>query len=142
MEGTWDVVMTFPGDVKSNGTMTCKMECGGFWLVRDVETKIGRIPFVYKSLDGYDPLKKKYVSVQFDSMTTVPMMLEGDYDETKSKLTQTGEARDFDGSPEQVKSVLTQTDDDHQLVEVYRVYPDGKEEKHLTIEYTRRREPR
>jgi Protein of unknown function (DUF1579) len=139
-EGTWDVVMTLPGNMKAKGTMTCKMECGGLWLTRDTETKFRGLTFQVKSLDGYDPVKKKYVSVQFDSMSTVPMMLEGEMEEQSKMLTQTGEARDFDGSPEQVKSVLKHIDDDHQSVEVYRVYPDGKEAKHLTIEYVRRKE--
>jgi hypothetical protein len=140
LAGTWDVVMTLPGNMKAKGTMTCKMECGGLWLVRDIETKFGNIPFHYKGLDGYDPVKKKYVSVQFDSLTTVPTLLEGTYDETTKTITQTGEARDFDGSPETIKSLLKNVDDDHQLVEVFRVFPDGKEVKHLTIEYSRRKE--
>jgi hypothetical protein len=140
LAGTWDVVMTLPGNMKAKGTMTCKMECGGLWLVRNIETKFGNLPFHYKGLDGYDPVKKKYVSVQFDSLTTVPTLLEGTYNETTKTITQTGEARDFDGSPEQIKSVLKNVDDDHQLVEVFRVFPDGKEAKHLTIEYSRRKE--
>jgi hypothetical protein len=140
MEGTWDVTMTLPGNIKAKGTMRCKMECGGLWLARDIETKLGSLPFHFKGLDGYDPLKKKYVSVQFDSLTTVPTLLEGTYDETTKTITQTGETRDFNGSPETIKSVLKNIDDDHQLVEVYRVYPDGKEAKHLTIEYSRRKE--
>jgi Protein of unknown function (DUF1579) len=140
MEGTWEVVMTLPGNLKATGKMTCKMECGGMWLVRDIETKIGNIPFHYKGLDGYDPVKKKYISVQFDSLTTVPTLLEGTYDETTKTVTQTGEARDFDGSPEKTKSVLKNIDDDHQLVEVFRVYAGGKEAKHLTIDYSRRKE--
>ena len=140
MEGTWDVVLTLPGNMKAKGTMTCKMECGGLWLARDTETKLGGLTFHVKALDGYDPVNKKYVSVQFDSMTTVPMMLEGKMDDKTKTLTQTGEARDFDGSPEQVKSVLKHIDDDHQSVEVYRVYPDGKEARHLTIEYARRKD--
>jgi hypothetical protein len=140
LAGTWDVVTTLPGNIKAKGTMTCKMECGGLWLVRDIESKFGNLPFHYKGLDGYDPVKKKYVSVQFDSLTTVPTLLEGTYDETTKTITQTGEARDFDGSPETIKSVLKNVDDDHQLVEVFRVFPDGKEVKHLTIEYSRRKE--
>lgn len=140
MEGTWDVQLTLPGNLKGKGRMTSKMECGGLWLERDLNANLGGLKLQTKSLDGYDPIKKKYISVQFDSLTTVPMSLEGDYDPATRTLTQTGEGRDFDGSPEQVKSVFKQLDDDHQSVEVYRVYPDGKVAKHLTIEYTRRKD--
>ena len=137
LEGTWDVVMTMPGNIKAKGKMNSKMECGGLWLMRDIETKFRGLTMRSKILDGYDPVKRKHISVQFDSMSTVPMILEGEYDEANTTLTQTGEARDFDGSPEKVKSVLKQIDDDHQTVEVFRIYPDGKEAKHLTIEFAR-----
>ena len=140
MEGTWDVVMSFSGNIKAKGKMTCKMECGGLWLMRDTESKLGGLVTHVKALDGYDPVKKKYVSIQLDSMTTVPMILEGELDDPTKKLTMTGQARDFDGSPEQVKSVRTHVDDDNHSVEVYRVYPDGKEAKQFSIEYTRRRD--
>jgi hypothetical protein len=140
MEGTWDARLTLPGNLKGTGTMTCKMECGGLWLARDLNANLGGLKLQTKCLDGYDPIKKKHISVQFDSMTTVPMTLQGDYDPATKTLTQTGETRDFDGSPEQVKSVFKQLDDDRQSVDVYRVYPDGRVAKHLTIEYTRRKE--
>jgi hypothetical protein len=136
-EGTWDVLMTMPGNMKAKGKMTCKIECGGLWLARDIETAFRGITFRTKVLEGYDPVKKKHISVQFDSMSTVPMILEGGYDKTTKTLTLAGEARNFDGSPEKVKNVVKQSDDDHQLVEVFRIYPDGKEVKHLTIDYAR-----
>jgi hypothetical protein len=141
-EGTWDVLLTLPGNLKGKGTMTCKMECGGLWLARDLNANLGGLKLQTKSLDGYDPVKKKHISVQFDSMTTVPMILEGDFDPATRTLTQTGEARTFDGSPEQVRSVCRRVDDDHEVVEVSRVYTDGKVVKHLTIEYTRRKDIR
>jgi hypothetical protein len=140
MEGTWDMVLTLPGNAKIKGTMTCKMECGGLWLTRDTESKFGKMTTQVKALDGYDPVKKKYVSVQFDSMSTMPMVLEGEMDEQTNTLTMTGEARNFDGSPEKVKSVRKFIDDDHHLAEVYRIYPSGKETKQLTIEYTRQKD--
>jgi hypothetical protein len=55
-------------------------------------------------------------------------------------LTQTGEARDFKGAPEQVKNVTKHVDDDHVTVDVYRIFPDGRERKMLTIEYARRKQ--
>jgi hypothetical protein len=140
MEGTWDAVITLLGGIKSKGQTTYKMECGGLWRAGDLKSNLGGLVLHSKGLDGYDPQRKKYVSIQVDSMTTVPMILEGTYDESTKTLTQTGEARDFDGRPEQVKSITKYIDDDHVAVEMYRIYPGGKEKKHLTIEYTRRME--
>jgi hypothetical protein len=137
LEGTWDVVMTMGGKLKVKGKMNCKMDCGGLWLVRDIDTQLGKTAFRTKIIDGYDPVKRKHISIQVDSTSTVPMMLEGDYDEATKTLTQTGDARAFDGSPEKVKSVLKRVDDDHLGVEVFRIYPSGKEVKHLTIEFAR-----
>jgi hypothetical protein len=140
MEGTWDAEITLLGAVKGKGKSTFKMECGGLWCERDLKSDLGGLALHTKGVDGYDPVKKKYVSVQFDSMTTVPTLLEGNYDESMIVLTQTGEARDFKGAPEQVKHVTKHIDDDTVTVEVYRIYPDGKERKMVTIEYTRRKE--
>jgi hypothetical protein len=139
MEGTWDAVLSVTRGPKSKGEMTCKMECGGLWLVRDFSSSLGPLTIHSKGLDGYDPKTGKHVSIQVDSLTTVPMVLEGTYEDSSKTLTQTGEARDFDGGPELVKCVTKYEDDDHVTVTMYRVHPDGQEVKHLTIEYTRRK---
>lgn len=140
MEGAWDVAITILGGIKTVGEATFKMECGGLWLHSDLRFALGPIKIQTKSTETFDPVKKKYISVQVDSMTTAPSILEGTYDEQGTTLTSTGEARDFNGESEQIKSVTKHVDDDHVVVAVYRVFPDGKERKHLTIEYTRRNE--
>jgi hypothetical protein len=140
MEGTWDAALTVLG-IKSTAEMTYKTECGGLWAMQDLKGDFGGAQLHTKHLHGYDPVKKKYISVQVDSMSTVPMILEGTYDESKTVLTQTGEARDFNGKPEQVQSVTKHVDDDHVTVEVYRIYPNGKERKMISIDYTRRKKP-
>jgi hypothetical protein len=139
MEGTWDAQVTILGSIKAKGEATYKMQCGGMWRERDLTFKLGDTATHVKGLDGYDPFKKKYISVQFDSMSTAPTILEGVFDDEKTTLTQTGEARDFKGKPEQVKNVTKHVDDDRIVVEVLRVYPDGKERKMVAIEYTRRK---
>lgn len=139
MEGTWDVAMTMLGGIKSKGEATFKLECGGLWLHSDLKFALGKTTIQTKALETFDPVKKKYISIQVDSMATAPSILEGTYDDQGTTLTQTGEARDFNGESEQIKSVTKHTDDDHVVVTVYRIFPDGKERKHLTIEYTRRK---
>jgi hypothetical protein len=112
---------------------------GGLWLERDLKFAVGQSTIHTRGLETYDPVKKKYISIQVDSMATAPTIVEGNYDDAQTTLTQTGEARDFKGAPEQVKNVTKQIDDDHVVVDVYRIFPDGKERKMLTIEYTRRK---
>ena len=139
MEGTWDVAITLLGSIKATGEATYTMECAGLWRQRDLKFTLGDLTIVTKGLETYDPVKQKYISIQVDSMSTAPTIVEGTYDETLTTLTQTGEARDFNGAPEQVKNVTTHTDDDHVVVEAYRIGANGKEKKMLTIEYTRRK---
>jgi hypothetical protein len=139
LEGTWDVAITLLGSVKATGEATYKMECGGLWCQRDLKFTVGTTTIQTKGLETYDPVKKKYISIQVDSMTTAPTIVEGTYDEAMTTLTQTGEARDFKGGPEQVKNVTKHIDDNHIVVDVYRIYKDGKERKMLTLEYTRRK---
>jgi hypothetical protein len=141
MEGTWEAVMSVSGAPKSKGEWIGKMECGGLWLVWDLKNDFFGQVLHTKGLDSYDPVKGKYVSVQIDSLTTFPMHLEGTYDEATRTLTQTGEGRDFHGGAETIKTVTRYIDDDHTTVEVYRVFPDGAEKKHLTIQYMRRKPP-
>jgi hypothetical protein len=140
MEGTWDVAITLLGSIKTTGEATYKMECGGLWLQRDLKFALGPTTIHTKGLDTYDPVKKKYIGMQVDSMATAPTIVEGTYDEDMKTLTQTGEARDFKGAPEQVKNVTKHVDDDHVTVDVYRIFPDGRERKMLTIEYARRKQ--
>jgi hypothetical protein len=137
MEGTWDATVSVLG-TKSKGELICKMECGGLWRERDLKSSLGTLNFHTKGLDGYDPVKKKYVSVVFDSASTVPMTMEGTYDEETKVFTLTGEGRNFDGSSEQIKTLTKYVDDDHVTFEMHRIFPGGKERKMITIEYTRR----
>src|SRR5262245_27155196 len=64
MDGTWDAQITLLGSVKAKGQATFRMECGGLWCERDFKCDLGGLALHTKGLDGYDPVKKKYVSVQ------------------------------------------------------------------------------
>ncbi len=137
--GTWDAVMTIQGGMKSSGELISKMECGGFWRTRNFKGDFGGLEFQGQGLDGYDRVKKKYISIWVDSVTTTPTIFEGTYDEATKTYTLTGESRDFDGKPEQIKTLTKVVDEDTELFEMYRVYADGKEVKMMTIEYKRRK---
>jgi len=138
VEGTWNVKVKM-GDNESAGTMTFKMECGGLWLMSDFHSEFGDQKFQGRGMDGYDPEKKKYVSVWVDSMSTRPMFLEGSYDKDKKTMTMTGEAPGPDGKLAKHKGVTHTPDDDHMTFTMYIVDSDGKENKVMTIEYTRKK---
>lgn len=138
MEGTWLAVASSMGQ-ESRGTMVCKMECGGLWLATDYQGEFAGMTFQGRGLDGYDPQKGKYVSVWVDSMSTRPILFEGDMDEAKKTLTLIGDGIGMDGQPAKFKSVSQKLDDDHMLFKMLLIGSDGTETELLTINYTRKK---
>ncbi len=104
MEGNWDLVMKF-GGMETKGTVVYKMDLGGLWLTGALESELFGTKFQGRSLDSYDPAKKKYVGVWIDSMATSPMILEGTYDKEKKALTMIGDGPGMDGKPTKYRSV-------------------------------------
>lgn len=139
LEGTWDAVITSADGKKSKGEAVYTMECGGLWLASDFKGEVEGTKFHGKGLDGYDPLKKKYVAVWVDSMITVPLVIEGTRDEATKTTTQTCECPGPDGKLMKMKMITKMPDNNHQTFEMYMIGADGKETKSMTIDYTRRK---
>jgi hypothetical protein len=135
MVGTWDVTMKMDG-MEIKGVMTYKMDLGGLWLAGRLESEFGGMKFSGQSLDGYDPVKKKYVGVWVDNMSTSPMLMEGTYDKATKTITTTGEGPGMDGKPTKYKGVTKLTDDDTINFEMYM--GDGKAPA-FTVLYKRRK---
>jgi len=138
MEGTWTATMKMEG-TEFPGEMTAKMECGGLWLASDYKTDFGGLKFSGKGLDGYDTKKKRFVSVWVDSMTTAPMILEGEFNEGKKELVMTGKATNDQGQPINVRTVSKHESDDHHTFEMFEVKDDGTEKSMFTIDYKRKK---
>src|SRR4051812_30921041 len=79
LEGNWDLVMKFGGG-ESKGTVTYKMELGGMWLTSSLQSELFGQKFEGRSIDGYDPQKKKYVGIWVDSMGGGAVITEGTFD--------------------------------------------------------------
>jgi hypothetical protein len=137
-EGKWDAkVKSDMGE--STGTISYRMECGGLWLVSEFEGDFGGMKFQGRGMDGYDPAKKKYVSVWVDSMSFRPVMFEGEMDAAKKILTMTGEGPGPDGQPMKLKAVTHFRDADHMDFTMHIVGPDGGTTEMMTIEYMRKK---
>ena len=134
-EGTWSTTMK-AGGMEFKGAVTYKMELGGLWLVGSMESDLGGQKFYGKSLDTYDPAKKKYIGVWADSMSTIPMVMEGTYDKEKKTLTMTGDGVGMDGKPAKWKSVSTMPDDD--TIHLSMFVGDAKEPM-FTVTYKRKK---
>ncbi|HXT39124.1 MAG TPA: DUF1579 domain-containing protein [Candidatus Angelobacter sp.] len=138
LEGTWNAKMKM-GDTESAATATYKMICGGMWLMSDFQGEFGDQKFSGHGMDGYDAEKKKFVSVWVDSMSGRPLFLEGTHDKEKKTTTMTGEAMGPDGKMAKHKMVTQMSDDDHFTFTMFALDADGKENKVMTIEYTRKK---
>jgi hypothetical protein len=133
--GTWSTTMK-AGKMESKGTVTFKMELGGMWLVGSLESKMGKQKFSGRSLDSYDPIRKKYVSVWVDSMSTAPLTMEGTFDKKTKTLTMTGKGPGMDGKMTSYRTVSKMPDDDTMVMTMYM--GEGKD-KAFTVTYKRKK---
>jgi hypothetical protein len=138
MEGTWDAVVK-TGENESKATATYKMEVGGLWLVSDFQGTLGDLKFQGKGMDSYDSGKKKYVSVWVDSMSTTPMIFEGNFDKDGKVLTMTGEGPGMEGKPVKLRSTSEMKDKDTFVFKMYAPDKDGKDQEMMTITYKRKK---
>lgn len=137
LEGTWNLSIKSDGG-DSTGKSVYKMECGGLWLTSDFQSDFGGMKFQGKGMDGYDPAKKKYVSVWVDSLATAPMLFEGDFDAKGEKLTMTCKSTMPGGTaPATWRSVTTIIDKDKHTFEMYLKPEGGQEQKMMTVQYVR-----
>lgn len=142
--GTWDyriVMWCEPNDppMESTGVLESKMVLGGRYLVDHAVGSDPNQPFEGKGLIGYDNLKKKFVAVWVDTMSTGIMMSEGQCDAAGTTFTYQGQYTDpVSGAMKTCKSVEEITDPDHWTMRMYDVLPDGTEVKMMEITYTRK----
>jgi hypothetical protein len=143
MAGSWDMEVKAwmaPGapPTVSPGQAENQMIMGGRFVRETVTSEMSGMPFEGMSLTGYDNVKKKYVGIWIDSMTTGIFRCEGDYDSTAKTLTMRG--RTFDamaGKEVAVRTVARVETADRHVFEWYAPGPDGKEMKSMEITYTR-----
>jgi len=145
LAGEWALEVkswTAPGAPPSVSQATCvnKLVMGGRFVQEDVTGTMMDTPFAGMSLTGYDNIKKKYVGIWVDSMTTGIFRSEGDYDASTKAMTFTGTSFDpMAGKDVQVRTVTRFESPGRHVFEWYAPGPDGKEMKSMEITYTRQK---
>ena len=135
LAGAWDTTMKVEGkDVK--GTQTFRTDLGGFWVTGTLESDLFGAKFTGKSVDGYDPIKKKYVSIWTDSMSPTPVIMEGTYDKEKKTLSMAGDGPGHDGKAAKYRSETKFVDKD--TIEMSMWIGDGKDPMFALV-YKRRK---
>jgi len=130
---------------ESKGTATRKSAMGGRYFTMDVtgklqmpgeDDKMKDMQFKGMALEGYDNMKKKFVSSWIDNMGTGIQYSEGTYDPASKTFTFTSEMEMMPGMKTPVRELLKMTDKDHMMMEWYETHG-GQEKKTMEIAYTR-----
>ena len=152
MAGTWSYTVKMWMDPKgkpteSTGTAVRKAVMDGRYVTGDysgkfkmpgADGKMMEMNFQGMSMDGYDNVKKKFVSGWVDNMGTGIMMMEGTYDAATKAFTFTGEYEMMPGMKEKVRQVIKMTDATHMTMEYYEDRGQG-EAKTMQIDYTKKK---
>jgi hypothetical protein len=152
MNGNWNYTFKFwmnpdanAPSQESKGTATRKSVMGGRYFVMDVtgkmqmpgeDGKMKDMQFKGMAVEGYDNVKKKFVSSWIDNMGTGIQFSEGTYDPATKAFTFTSEIEMMPGMKMPVREVIKMTDKDHMMMEWYETRG-GQEKKTMEIAYTR-----
>jgi hypothetical protein len=88
--------------------------------------------------EGYDNVKKKFISTWLDNFGTGIMISEGEYNSETKEIVYHGKMTDPIGSGDiKTRQVMKMIDDNNSIFEMYMMMG-GQEVKSMEIEYTRK----
>jgi len=153
LDGDWDytVKMWMDGNTsgapqESKGIATRKTIMDGRYVTMDVngtmqmpgaDGKPADVPFHGLAMEGYDNMKKKFVSSWVDNMGTGIEFFEGTYDPASKSFTYKSEIEMMPGMKTKVREVVKIVDGSHMMLEWYETQA-GKEKKTMEISYTKK----
>ena len=135
--GTWDAEVSMMGET-SQGTETCRLACGGHWLVTEHEGSFMGQPFQGKGFTGYDASNGAYTGAWIDS-TGGPMSVytDGKFSADGKTFTAHVEGLGHDGQPARFEYVSAFPDAKRRTFEIFQV-AGGKRELVMQIRYAKR----
>jgi len=150
--GTWSYTVKMWMDptgkpTESTGTATreaimegryVRGEYHGKFKMPGADGKMQEMNFTGMSMDGYDNVKKKFVSGWVDNMGTGIMTMDGTYDAATKTFTYTGDYEMMPGMKEKFRQVVKMTDSTHMTMEYYEDRGQG-EAKTMEINYTKKK---
>jgi hypothetical protein len=153
MAGSWTYTMKMMMDPttgkpsESKGTATRKAMFDGRYFTFDVSGKFQmpgkdgkpvNMDFKGMAIEGYDNVKKKFISSWIDNMSTMMMNSEGTYDAATKTFTYMAECEMMPGMRTKMREVIKIADKDHHTFEMYEDRGTG-ETKSMEIAYTRKK---
>jgi hypothetical protein len=141
MAGKWKADVQFwhgPGEPETSlGVAEFKPILGGRYMEEIFNGEADGQPFEGRGISGYDNIKKKYIGLWMDSMSTSVLMTEGEWNDAEKAVVSHADSVDPLGNKWHIRSVAREEGDNKQVYEMYKTGADGKEFKNLQVTYTR-----
>ncbi len=123
---------------ESTGTAEMKMLLGGRFLCQEFNGNMMGKPYSGIWIDGYDNLRKKYVTAWIDTMGTGIFFMEGTASADGKTITLKGQHAEPGGGYMTHRAIWKIVDSNTQTFHMYGTHHGGKEMKMLEITYTRK----
>ena len=123
---------------ESTGTAEMKMVLDGRFLQQEFTSQMMGKPFSGIGIDGYDNLRKRYVTTWIDTWGTGIFQMEGTASADGKTITLKGQHDEPGGGHMTHRAVWKIVDGNTQTFDMYGTHKHGKEMKMLEIAYTRK----
>jgi hypothetical protein len=123
---------------ESTGTAEMKMLLDGRFLYQEYNAQMMGQPFSGIGIDAYDNLRKRYVTVWLDTMSTGVFTMEGTASADGKTITLKGQHGEPGGGHMTHRAVWKIIDSDSQTFDMYGSHHGAKETKMLEITYSRK----
>lgn len=141
--GSWTTTTkewTDPGKppMESTGTAESRMLMEGRFLHQEFHGQMMGQPFTGMSIDAYDNIRKKYVTIWVDTRGTGVFIMEGTASADGKTISLRGSHAEPGGGQMNHRAIWKIIDANNQLVEMYSSRQGRKEAKMMEITYTRK----
>jgi hypothetical protein len=126
---------------ESKGTVESRWLVEGRWLIEEVNGEMMGQPFRGIAVTGYDNVKKKYVGIWIDNMSTAMMRFEGNFfDEGRTFVLYGGYDDPFSGEHDRIQRYVTRIQgDDRHTMEIHDMSMGLDGAKMMEMEYRRKK---
>ena len=135
--GTWDAEVEMMGTT-SKGSETCRLDCGGYWLITEHTGTFMGQPFQGKGFTGYDAAKGAYSGVWIDS-SGGPMSTyaNGQFSADGKTFTALVDGFTMEGAPARFEYKSAFPDAKTRVFEIFQV-DGGKRDLQMRIKYSKK----
>ncbi len=124
--------------MESTGSGEMKMLLDGRFLYQEFTGEMMGQPFSGVGIDAYDNLRKRYVTVWLDTMSTGVFTMEGTASADGKTITLKGQHGEPGGGHMTHRAIWKLVDANTQIFEMHGTHGHGKEMKMLEITYSRK----